>query len=249
MQPLLEPAAKAQGFEKKTWALWRCLADHAQVLLSVPKILDAYVGPNKIPAKLNEGIMVTMNSVNACPYCAGLHGNLARMAGVDQAQELMSAKSEKEARALFDSPAITFARRFGESDGRGAAVDQAFVELAKDMGAGQAGSVRALCWFLLWGSIGGNTINSFLFGRLLCRPKAGRSFLFELLFFLTYGPLFLLIATVMTLLRCFPRVPAWFSAAFGAFLTLVASIWIVPLGLLSVLTKPCQPEDAALPAM
>merc|ERR1712032_99231 len=113
------------------------------------------------------------------------------------------------------------------------------------MGRGRAGSVRALCWFLLWGSVGGNTINSFLFGRLCCRPKARRNALFELLFFLYYGPLFLLIAIVMKLLTVFPKVPGWFSAAFGAFLTVVASIWIVPIGLLSVITKPCHPDHTA----
>ena len=30
-----------------------------------------------------EAVMLTMNSVNACPYCTGLHGQLARTAGAD----------------------------------------------------------------------------------------------------------------------------------------------------------------------
>mmetsp|Transcript_84492 Transcript_84492/g.217608 ORF Transcript_84492/g.217608 Transcript_84492/m.217608 type:complete len:244 (+) Transcript_84492:77-808(+) len=242
-------AANADGFEKKTWTLCQFLADHFQVFLSIPKIFDAYVGPNQISAKLNESIMVTVNSVNACPYCTGLHGELARMAGVGEVDSLMSVTNEEQARALVDSPAITFALRFGQHDGRGAVIDEAFEELAKDMGRGQAGSVRALCWFLLWGSVGGNTINSFLFGRLCCKPKARRNALFELLFFVYYGPLFLLIFIVMKLLTCFPKVPAWFSAAFGAFLTVVASIWIVPIGLISVLTKPCHPESTNTPAL
>jgi AhpD family alkylhydroperoxidase len=238
-----------EGFDKKTWTLCHCLADHFSILLEVPKIFDAYVGPNQINAKLNESIMVTVNSVNNCPYCTGLHGELARMAGVDEAESLLNAKSEQEARMLVDAPAITFAHRFGEHDGRGEVVDDAFETLAKEMGRGQAGSVRALCWFLLWGSVGGNTINSFLFGRLCCSPKKNRNPLFELLFFVYYGPLFFLIFVVMKLLTIFPKVPECFSAGFGAFLTVVASIWILPLGLLACLTKPCHPEYTALPAM
>lgn len=242
-------AAPLDGFEKKTWTFCQCLADHFRVLLSIPKIFDAYVGPNKINAKLNESIMVTVNSVNHCPYCTGLHGELARMAGVGEAEALLNVKTEEEARALVDSPAIAFALRFGEHDGRGDVLDATFEDLAKDMGRGQAGSVRALCWFLHWGSIGGNTVNSFLFGRLRCKPKAGREPFFELLFFLYYGPLFLLIAIVMKLLTCFPKVPNCFSAGFGAFLTVVASIWIVPLGLISIVTKPCHPEYTNHPAL
>mmetsp|Transcript_6171 Transcript_6171/g.18490 ORF Transcript_6171/g.18490 Transcript_6171/m.18490 type:complete len:244 (-) Transcript_6171:194-925(-) len=241
-------AATVEGFEKKTWTLCQCLADHYQVFLSIPKIFDAYIGPNQISAKLNESIMVTVNSVNACPYCTGLHGELARMAGVGEAEELMKVKTEEQALALVDSPAVAFALKFGEHDGRGEVIDEAFEELAKQMGKGQAGSVRALCWFLLWGSLGGNTINSFIFGRLCCRPKARRSAVFELLFFLYYGDLFLIIAIVMKLLECFPKVPACFSAGFGAFLTVVASIWIVPIGLISVLTKCCHPESTNTPA-
>ena len=48
--------------------------------------MGAYIGPNAIEPKLNESIMVTVNSANRCPYCTGLHGELARMAGVEKAQ-------------------------------------------------------------------------------------------------------------------------------------------------------------------
>merc|ERR1740121_1189290 len=110
------------------------------------------------------------------------------------------------------------------------------------MGAGKAGSVRALCWFLLWGSTGGNTINSFLFGRLRCAPKKGSSVVFETLFVLYYGLLFGLIAVVNKILTFFPGVPPWFSAGFGVLLTFIAGVWIVPLGLIATVTKPCQPS-------
>ena len=107
-------------------------------------------------------------------------------------------------------------------------------------GHGKAKSVRALCWFLLWGSIGGNTINAFL-SRIVGKPKADSSALFELFFFIYYGPLFLIIAVVNALLRFFPRVPSWFSAGFGALLTVIASVWILTPGILAQLI-PSRPR-------
>lgn len=226
-------------YQKKTWTLGGCLADHRQVFLSIPRIAGAYVGPNAVDPHLNESVMVTVNSVNSCPFCEGLHGELARMAGVEDPDGLMKASSEDECRSFVDDPAISYARIFAEQDGRGAEADQAFAALSKATQPGFAASVRALCWFLLWGSIGGNTINAF-FSRLTGKAKAGSSFVFELIFFVYYGPLFLIIATVNALLRFAPRVPKWFSAAFGLLLTVIAGTWIVLPGLVGLIagTKP-----------
>lgn len=220
-------------YEKKIWTLSGCLADHRSVILNLPRIAGAYVGPHAVDPKLNESVMVTVNSVNSCPFCEGLHGELARMAGVDDPKALMSAKSEGECRQLVDDPAVSFARIFAECDGRGPRVDEAFSVLAEATRPAYAGSVRALCWFLLWGSIGGNTINAFL-SRLVGRPKKDSSALFELLFALYYGPLFLIIASVNALLRFAPRVPKWFSAAFGLLLTVIAGSWIILPGLVGL---------------
>ena len=226
-------------YQKKTWTLGGCLADHRQVFLNIPRIGGAYVGPNSVPPDLNESVMVTVNSVNSCPFCEGLHGELARMAGVEDPKGLMKASSEDECRSFVDDPAISYARIFAEQDGRGQAVDHAFGVLSDTTRPGYAASIRALCWFLLWGSIGGNTINAFL-SRLRGKPKAGSSLGFELLFFVYYGPLFLIIAIVNGLLRFAPRVPKWFSAFFGVVLTVIAGTWIVAPGLLSLIvgTKP-----------
>jgi len=226
-------------YQKKIWTLGGCLADHRSVFLNLPRIAGAYVGPNSVDPHLNESVMVTVNSVNSCPYCEGLHGELARMAGVDDPQGLMKAESEAECRKFVDDPAISFARSFAENDGRGTGVEQAFAQLAQATKPAFAASVQALCWFLLWGSIGGNTLNAF-FSRLKGQPKTGSSFLFELVFFLYYGPLFLIIAIVNALLRFFPKVPKWFSAGFGLLLTVIAGTWIVIPGVLGLLvgTKP-----------
>lgn len=239
-------AGPAQGLEacmsryqKKMWTLSGCLADHREVLRNLPRIAGAYVGKHAVPAAINESVMVTVNSVNSCPYCEGLHGELARMAGVEDADKLMKASSEGECRLLVDDPAISFARIFAENDGRGSNVDAAFSALAAATSEPYAASVRALCWFLLWGSLGGNTINGF-FARLTGKSKENSATLFELLFVLYYGPLFLIIAIVNALLKFAPRVPAWFSAAFGLLLTIIAGSWIILPGILGsiVTTKP-----------
>ena len=121
-------------YEKKVWTLGGCLADHEQVLRHLPRIAGAYVGPHAVAPHLNESVMVTVNSVNSCPYCEGLHGELARMAGVDDPEGLMRASSEAECRRRVDDPAISFARIFAEHDGRGAAVDAAFSSLSQASG-------------------------------------------------------------------------------------------------------------------
>ncbi|MEC8380413.1 MAG: hypothetical protein VXZ96_08825 [Myxococcota bacterium] len=227
-------------YSKKMWTLSGAFADHRQVFLQLPRILLAYVGPNSIEPSLNEAVMVTVNSVNSCPFCEGLHGELARMAGVDGVDSLMKADSLETCQKLSPQPAITYARIFAENNGRGQLEIDAFEELSSSEGSKRAASIRALCWFLQWGSIGGNTINGFL-ARFKGQGRSDSNLIFEFLFVIYYGPLFLLIAAVNFLLKFFPKVPAWFSAAFGVILTFIAGTWIVPAGILSVLI-PAKPK-------
>ena len=56
-----------------------------------------------------------------------------------------------------------FARKFAEDDGKGPAVEKAYEAVVEQHGNASAKSVKALCWFLNWGSIGGNTLNATLF--------------------------------------------------------------------------------------
>ncbi|MBL6720393.1 MAG: carboxymuconolactone decarboxylase family protein [Planctomycetes bacterium] len=231
----------------KIWTLGGCLADHATVFSSLPRIAGAYAGPNAIDPDLNESVMVTVNSVNQCPYCEGLHGQLARMAGVEGQAQLMHAATEQECRAVVDDPAISFARVFAENNGRGEAVEAAFAQLADQKGAGRASSVQALCWFLLWGSLGGNTVNALL-ARFRGQAKPGSSLLFELLFFVYYGPLFLVIAVLNAILKLAPRVPRWTSAGIGLTLTVVAGLWMILPGVLGLLARPRPRILAACPA-
>ena len=176
-------SAAAAAPEAKSWlTAGACLEDHAAVFASLPKILGAYVGSNSLSPQLGESIMVAVNSANACPYCEGLHGELARMAGVDGSADLQAASSVAECTAVVDDVAISFARTFADCGGRGEEVDAALAEVAAEHGEGKAASVEALCWFLTWGSLGGNTLNAVLF--------EGRRGAFEIAFAVYYAPLF-----------------------------------------------------------
>ena len=159
-------------YTKKMWTASGFFADHRMVFRNLLRIAGAYVGPNSVDPELNEAVMVTVNSVNSCPYCEGLHGELARMAGVDDPESLMAAQSVSECTQIVDDPAIVYARTFAENDGRGQLEEAGFQTLAQASSEGFARSVRALCWFLLWGSIGGNTLNGF-FARLTGKPYQG----------------------------------------------------------------------------
>jgi AhpD family alkylhydroperoxidase len=70
---------------RKLWDWNTLLRDHTRFVAMLPNYLAAYIVPGySLSPTTIESVMVTMNSINTCPYCTGLHGQLARMAGVDK---------------------------------------------------------------------------------------------------------------------------------------------------------------------
>ena len=130
----------------KLWVTSTFTRDHVRFMAELPHYLGAYLGPRSLAPATIESVMVTVNSINTCPYCTGLHGQLARMASVDKPNT--------------GSPEVQFATTFAEESGRGTKVRAAFDKLVASIGKGKALSVRALCWALLWGKTTGNSINS-----------------------------------------------------------------------------------------
>eukprot|EP00617_Octactis_speculum_P004895 CAMPEP_0185788182 /NCGR_PEP_ID=MMETSP1174-20130828/144704_1 /TAXON_ID=35687 /ORGANISM="Dictyocha speculum, Strain CCMP1381" /LENGTH=204 /DNA_ID=CAMNT_0028481739 /DNA_START=171 /DNA_END=782 /DNA_ORIENTATION=+ len=202
------------------------------IMAHIPRILSAYVGPFAIAPKLNEQIMLAVNSKNACPWCTGLHGELGRLAGLgDQVEKINSAASLGDIQKASDEAAVVFARIFAENDGRGDAVAVALTDLKVTIGANKALSVNALCWFLHWGSICGNTLGAFLKGRLVGRSKCGSRWLsidplFEFVFTVYYGVCFTLVTLTTLLLKALPAgVPGALNALLGVVLLCVASVW------------------------
>ena len=211
------------GEQPKTGKLWTISTftrDHVRFLAELPHYLGAYLGPRALPPAMIEAVMVTVNSINTCPYCTGLHGQLARMA--------------KSSDAEMKSPAVKFATTFALEGGRGAKVIAAFEALAASIGKGKALSVRALCWALLWGKTTGNTINAAR-GKLLNKPWTVNPF--ELLVFAVEGPLFLVIGLLNAVLVKAPPTPAWFGSWFGAVLWLPQMAHLLPIGILCLVLR------------
>lgn len=174
----------------KTWVASTFTRDHIRFMVELPYYLGAYLHPfNALDAKDLEEVMVTVNTVNTCPYCTGLHGELARMASADNAPR---------------SALVTFAKIFAEETGRGDKVKAAFKVLVNAEGLGRAKSTRALCWALHWGKTTGNSINcvrsKILSGRLWTVTP------FDLIMFLYYGPLFAVIGLANAVLKFAPEV-------------------------------------------
>lgn len=210
----------------KTWVTSSFTRDHCRFMVELPSYLGAYLNPyTALDAKTIESVMLTVNSINACPYCTGLHGELARMADADGGAK---------------TAAVKFAVVFAEEGGRGERVVSAFGALVMSEGRGRAKNVRALCWALLWGKTTGNSINV-VRGKLL-RGRLWQLTPFDLLMFMYYGPLFLVIGVLNAMLKLMPRIPPFVSAAIGAVLWVPQALHILPAGLvclaLRVLAAP-----------
>ena len=201
--------------------------------------LGSYVGPRALEPRLNEAIMNTMNSVNTCPYCTGLHGELGRMAGINSYAIVEGGAGE--AAKQVSSPAIAYTKAFAEGCGRGPAVESTRAACVAAMGEGKTKSVEACCWYLQWGKTTGNTVNKVR--NALFKPwTLYRVSLGELATFVYYTPLFIVVGVFNALLKIFPRVPQWFSAAIGFVLWSLIGLHIVPLAVLSaVLAIPALP--------
>ena len=166
-------------------------------------------------------------------YCEGLHGELARMAGVSKCAALQAAKSVKDCTAVVDDPAVAYARKFAEEAGRGPALKEAYDAVVQKHGSGGAQSVQALCWFLNWGSLGGNTLNS----TISQIKESGKCGSFELLFSAYYAPLFGVIALMNAALKRMPKMPDLFFQGIGVTLTIAGGSWLTPVALLALARK------------
>lgn len=228
------------------------LKDHFHLTTEIFNLYGAYLGCNSIDPKLNESVMITVNSVNECPYCTILHTEgAANVAGIDGAK-LQCAKTEAEARqASIDSPAITFAHVFGETGGYGPDKDAAYAKLVELKGTGFAKSIHALCRYMMWGGRTGNTIQGFLCGSLLCNPRPDRhclfvpiQVLFEFLVVTWYSILFLVLIPVVgkVFKYVFPtgKLPDCLNGLIGCVLVTVAGSHIVPMGIIGGVLYPLQ---------
>ena len=174
--------------------------------------------------------MLTVNSYNTCPYCTGLHGELARMSGLD------SNANDKDDDADV-SEEVKYAQTFAIESGRGNAVKFAYDNMLNTIGIKHAKSVRALCWALLWGKTTGNSINNAR-DKILKKDSGKdkkRVTSLDVFMLLYYGPLFSIIGVLNKILTALPSsVPKVISSMIGAVLWLPQAINITPLGIVSL---------------
>ncbi|KAL7544629.1 hypothetical protein ACHAWF_009019 [Thalassiosira exigua] len=206
----------------KLWSWNTLLRDHTQFISILPNYLAAYIMPIYALAPTTiESVMVTMNAINTCPYCTGLHGQLARMAGMEKPNP--------------SDPEVIYATAFAHESGRGSDVASSYDTLVTKIGSCKAQSVRALCWALLWGKTTGNTVNSARDKILKFQLTQLRAV--EIFVMAYYGPLFLVIGVLNKMLAVAPGIPKVVSAALGAVLWLPQALNIIPLGLASIVVK------------
>ena len=224
----------------KAWSNWtEVLSDHRIFASYWGNILAAYVGPNsmRLESSLCESLFLTVNSVNQCGFCSGLHCQLGRMAGLPNTLKLNQARNAEECIELSGQERnanwIRYAHIFACNNGRGEDEAQAFAVLVREHGHAKALSGRALCWFLYWGSFCGNTLNGSLSYRT---PKPGSSESFLLQFLAFYGVMYFGVINLVSIVTmALPETPRWFNALFGAILCSVAGSAFVPLGLIGFL--------------
>ncbi len=204
----------------KLWSWKTLLRDHTKFFSMLPNYLAAYIIPgySLSPATI-ESVMVTMNSVNTCPYCTGLHGQLARMAGVEKPN--------------LSDPEVVYATAFARECGRGSDVSSAYDTLITKIGEKKAQSVQALCWALLWGKTTGNTINNAR-DKIVKKCEWTQLTSVELFVMAYYGPLFLVIGVLNKILTVAPSIPKVVSAGVGAVLWVPQALNIIPLGVASI---------------
>merc|ERR1711976_503403 len=187
------------------------IRDHTRFLSMLPGYLGAYTVPGfQLDIKIIESVMVTMNSYNTCPYCTGLHGQLARMAGADDIDE--------------SAPELAYAKVFAIEAGRGSDVDAAHGKLVDAVGWKKASSVRCLCWALLWGKTTGNSVNSAR-NKLMSLKLPSTLDVFILAY---YGPLFAVIGVLNALLPLLPKVPPAVGYTLGSILWAPQALNIAP---------------------
>jgi len=189
--------------------------------------------------------MLTVNSYNTCPYCTGLHGELARMSGLD-GDTINSGSSDTTDDSDDDkdddnetnvSEEVKYAQTFAIESGRGPAMKFAYDNMLNTIGMKHAKSVRALCWALLWGKTTGNTINNAR-DKILKKSdkkKEEKVNSLDIFMLLYYGPLFSIIGVLNKILTTLPSsVPRVISSVIGAVLWLPQAINITPLGVVSL---------------
>ena len=218
--------------DKKIWTWQGSFQDHIRFLIHLPFF---FIGSITLPPKAVESIHLSVNSVNRCPFCTGLHCEIGRIAGLENVSVInecaMLSSSERDEYGIF----AQYGMAFGKNHGRGPEVEALFQQISSSKGTIAAKSTQGLAFFLLWGSLSGNTLISFYHGTLNGQMRHGSNLVFEVCFAFYYTTLFAIITVVSKILSFVPsNVPSYVSMIIGLVLPSLASIWIVPYGIVGL---------------
>eukprot|EP00979_Chaetoceros_neogracilis_P013434 scaffold3835_cov295-Chaetoceros_neogracile.AAC.3 len=177
---------------KVHWTTSKCILDHVQILLHFHYF---FIAPIFLTPRQAEASNLSQNFVNSCPYCRLLHIELGRMAGLHEAEKINDVGQVHPDDVEEVRNFAMFGSSFGSTKGANSKeLDEIHDEIEAKHSRLVARATRGLSFFLLWGSMSGNTINKFLF-ETIGKFKIGYNALFELIFVIYYGPLFIIISS------------------------------------------------------
>jgi len=128
--------------DKKSWTWEGSLVDHIRILTHFPFF---FVAPFVLQPEACETIHLSLNSVNGCKFCTDLHGELGRMAGLQDSYGLMttgnlSSDEEKKDFGLY----ADYGRSFAQNDGRGKDLLEKYDAIVAEYGAMSARSAEGV---------------------------------------------------------------------------------------------------------
>ncbi len=209
---------------KKLWTWQSALVDHVRIMLQVPMML---ISPAFLSAKEMEAVQSSVSDINSCNLSTIYRREAARMMNLDSSE-----------RDVW----ISFGRGFGLKDGTGREVENLRQRIAEESNNIKASMAHSLAFFQLWMDLMGNTILGFLRGTLCGKRRSEQSVLFEILFFVYYIIPYIVLVVLALLLKIIPaNIPGLAKMIYKiihVFQVLVAAIFIIPFGLIGIVTLP-----------
>lgn len=215
---------------KKFWTWEGSLVDHARLTIRYPLLYLApfILSPNEIVA-----IFLGVNSVIANEFCSEFFAELARIVGIDFVDGILSngivaTLGETRDTVMYEA----YGRSFAEKNGLD--MKSKYNAIKEKHNIFVALSVEAVTFFAMWGTLSANTIMAFITGTAKMKTKEGSNAIFEIIFILYYGWLYLIIFLAFLILkRVKSHAPQILSMISTLIFAMITGSWIVPYGFLS----------------
>lgn len=155
--------------------------------------------------KLQERVMLAVNSVNSCAMCSYVHAGAALKAGLSNEEIQAFAAGEFPELPAEDAKAVLFAQHY--ADTRGKPEKASWEEIVREYGRDRAEGILGAARIMMMGNAMGIVVNS-VRGRLKGEGGDARSgVLYETAFVLLFLPMVLAALVHVLILKLF-RVPA-----------------------------------------